>query len=206
MAFSRRQWLFYSQRNTAPAQKGLSQKGSCGWRDWSLSSDSGAKWSCPAEQGQCTSKGGGLVAQRGKSSTGPALESSFALQIPLHLSPKAALTPSPRPWLQPELPACPAQAGFFIKRLRVLVAVHPPSVHRIAMRCHGNDRAPGSICCLCHARSRVLLIREATASPASPVPKAGWHQRMLHTLTAKAGRCVGCAAELGSAQSFSFLG
>lgn len=75
-----------------------------------------------------------------------------------HLPTTSDCSPSFQP-AQPKL-------AFFIKRLRVLLAVHLPSVHHIAMRCHGNDHAPGDICCL-------LLIREATASPATPVPEAG---------------------------------
>lgn len=103
-------------------------------------------------------------------------------------------------------PATASRAGFFIKRLRVLLAVHPPSVHHIATRCHGNDHSLGDSRCRCCGRSRVLLIGKPLLLLPHQSRRLGWDLRMLRAPTAKAGSCVGCAAESESAESFSFLG
>lgn len=66
-----------------------------------------------------------------------------------------------------------ARAGFFIKR--VLLAVHPPSVHHIAMRYHGNDHSLGDICC----RSWVLLIGKLLPLLPRQRQRLGWDLRML---------------------------
>lgn len=169
----------------------------------------------PAERGQRARKGAGLFAQRGKSNARPALESSFALQIPLRLSSKADLQQPEQCSHLPTASDCslslqPAQpwpglAFFFIKQLRVLLAAYPPSVRHVATRCHGNDRSLGDICCRRRCRSRVLLIGKLLPLLPRQHQRLGWEPRMLHAPSAKAGSCVGCAAVSASAESFSFL-